>query len=299
MKLIKLSIKEPIAFSSRKIKNYYFSSADYIPAQAIRGALINAKEDYSLLDSFYTSPAYPLIDGKPAVPSHAFSPAISRKSSEYIEEKGILNKVSKELLDNYPYPVEAKPKIGDLIYMTSEDEKYYHYKKAEVPSVITQHVAISKKYGAGEGGMLYAYEYKLLKGIWFLSSEDLGIKSFRVGKGRSRGFGSAEVEAVKEVDLGVPKEGDVVYCLSQCLPSLGKTFFDYDFVIGKTELYLGWFTRVVDGKTVRGQKPVIKVLSAGSLVKLKKIYDLDYLKPAGLNFMVKISDLGELIKKVV
>jgi hypothetical protein len=48
-----------------------------------------------------------------------------------------------------------------------------------------------------------------------------------------------------------------------------------------------------------GQKPVIKVLSAGSLVKLKKIYDLDYLKPAGLNFMVKISDLGELIKKVM
>jgi hypothetical protein len=299
-KVIKLKIKEPIAFSSRRIKSYYFSSADYLPAQTIRGAIIDAKGDYSLLDSYYTSPAYPVVDKKPSVPSHALSPAKSRKCKKHLEVKGILERLKNEgvekLLVNYP--VEAKPKIGDLIYLTSEDEKYNYYEKVEVPSIITQHVAISKKTGSNEGGMLYAYEYKLLDEVWFLASDDLGLKELRIGKGRNRGFGSAEVESVKEVDLNEPKEGDVVYCLSQCLPFFGKTFFDYDFIIGRTELYLGWFTRY-DGKLIMGQKPVIKVLSAGSLVKLKKIYDLDYLKPAGLNFMVKISDLGELIKKVM
>ncbi len=300
-KLIKIKINEPIAFSSRKIKNYYFSSTEYMPAQTIRGAIINAKEDYSLLCSYYTSPAYPIIGEKPAVPSHAFSPAKSRKSKEYVEEKGILSRLEKEgenLLLNYPYSVDAKPKIGDLIYMTSEDDKYYYYSRAEIPSVITQHVAISKKYGSNEGGMLFAYEYKILEGAWFLASDDLGIKQLRIGKGRNRGFGSAEVQSVKDIEFEEPKGGEWVYCLSQCIPSLGKKFFDYESIIGKKELYVGRFTRVVDGKMITGNKPVIKVISPGSLIKIKSVYDLD-LKPAGLNFMVKISDLGELIKKVM
>ncbi|MUM63717.1 hypothetical protein D1867_00245 [Acidianus infernus] len=302
MKVIKLKIKEPIAFSSRRIKSYYFSSADYLPAQTIRGAIIASKGDYSLLDSYYTSPAYPVVGEKPSVPSHAFSPAKSRKCKKYEEEKGILERLKKEgekLLKEYPYPVEAKPKVGDLIYLTSEDEKRNYYEKVEVPSIITQHVAISKKTGSNEGGMLYAYEYKLLDKVWFLASDDLKLKDLKIGKGRNRGFGSAEVESVKEIDLEEPKDGDVVYCLSQCLPSFEKKFFDYDFIIGKTELYLGWFTRSFDGKIITGQKPVIKVMSPGSLVRLNKIYDLDYLKPAGLNFMIKVSDLGELIKKVM
>lgn len=304
IKVIKLRIKEPVAFSSRRIKNYYFSASDYLPAQAIRGAMINASGNYSLLDSYYTSPAYPVVKGKPSLPSHAFSPAEKRKSKRYVEEKGILERLKEKgeklLTEDYPYSVDAKPKIGDLIYPVGEDEKYNYYERVEVPSVITQHVAISKKTGANEGGMLYAYEYKLIDEVWFLAQDDLGVKELRIGKGRNRGFGTGVVESVKEVELEEPKAGDVVYCLSQCLPSFGgRTFFTYDFVIGKTDLYLGRFTRSYNGQVIVGQKPVMKVISAGSLIKLKEVQDLDYLKPAGLNFAVKVSDLSELVRKVM
>jgi hypothetical protein len=175
------------------------------------------------------------------------------------------------------------------------DEKFNYYEKVFIESSITIHTTISKKLGSSERGMLYSYEYKYFTKLWAFASDKLEVREIKIGKGRSRGFGRAEVIWGKEISFDEIKEGDWVYCLSQCIPSLfGRTFFEPEVILGREDLYTGWFTR----ENLQGQKPVFKTLSLGSIIKLKKVIDLDYLKPAGLNFIIKIRDLRELLEKV-
>ncbi|WP_449462225.1 hypothetical protein PQ610_06635 [Tardisphaera miroshnichenkoae] len=310
-----IRFQEPVVFHARNVGNYYLSELDYIPSQTLRGALLNSliSSGSSMRDDFYVSPAFPLG----AAPAHAFMPAKSRKSSELVEVKGVIGRLGdnwkEELAKTFEEvkSIEAgsggasteknavmpKSKVGEIAQLRNETQgESWHYAIRHLRPAIGMHVAINKKTGTSEKGMLYAYEYKRIdEEMWAIASDDLGVSEIRVGKSRGKGAGRAEVAVIGKADLEEPEEGEWGYCLSQCVPSfLGRTYFEAEKVVGKKDLYAGWFTL---GESV-GTKPAIVTMSPGTLVKIRKRGDLDELKPAGLNFLVKIRDLGSFLSEV-
>lgn len=290
--LIRLNVNGYITTQMRKIKNYYFSVNNYIPAQTLRGAILaeyyyqKGKIDYN----FYSSPAYP-VDTAPA---HYFSPAINRKSKIYVERKGVLKEKDKEELD---MTLEEKPKIGNLITLRGEDGNVYKYTEFVPETIIQMHVGIDKQSASNYIGMLYAYEYKKFDKMWALVSAESdvidNVSEIKVGRGRNRNGNIVKIEKVKRVELQEP-EG-LSYCLSPIVPKLfGKEFLRASYIIGEETIYSGWFT----DKNISGQKPTFKAVKEGSLVYVKERKEFEKLFPAGLNFIFKIQDLKTLLDKV-
>ncbi|AWR98159.1 hypothetical protein DFR86_00175 [Acidianus sulfidivorans JP7] len=290
----------------RKIRNYYFSIANYIPSTTLRGAILAEyyNQTGKLDENFYVSPAYPIK----TAPAHYFSPATKRKSNDFVEVKKILEVKEKEFDANEPIEKimelneeknkkkEFKPKIGSLITYYGENEKENIYKGFSSKSIIQMHVAIDKNSVSSYKGMLFAYEYKQFDEMWAVASDseviDI-IKRIKIGRGKNRGNKIVDIEKVREVQFDQSK--GLVYCLSPCVPSLfGKTFFKSGHILGDKSIYSGWFT--ADGFS--GQKPVFETLKEGSLVYVESFSDENSLMPAGLNFMFRISDLKSLIDKV-
>ncbi|BFH74739.1 hypothetical protein SJAV_26830 [Sulfurisphaera javensis] len=300
--LLRLKVNGYTTTQMRKVKNYYFSVADYIPSTTLRGAILAEyyHQTGKIDESFFVSPAYPIN----TAPAHYFSPAEKRKASTFIEKRGILKEKSEELdkgkemidimeLDD----PELKPKIGALITYLGKEDNYHKYTAYRSEAVILQHVAVSKgeNIGTSERGMLFAYEYKKLGEMWAIAkpSEVVDtVKEIRVGRGRSRGNKAIVIEKVKEIEI--PDGKGLSYCLSPCVTSLfGKEIIaGKKQAIGDTSLYSGWFTL----NTHAGQKPVFETLKEGSLIYVEKI-NVD-LRPAGLNFILKIEDLFDLLNRV-
>ncbi|WP_338602833.1 hypothetical protein V6M85_03025 [Sulfolobus tengchongensis] len=314
--LVKLEVKGYITTQMRKIKNYYFSVTDYIPATTLRGAIL-AEYYYQKgkLDlNFYASPAYP----KDTLPAHYFSPATKRKGRCFAEVKGILSQKEKELDSGdigkaLKLEGEGKPKIGTLIRLVNANsecldmrEGVNYYEQYVPESSILMHVAIDKQTASSYHQMLFAYEYKKFGDqMWTLTSSDSEVidvinKSYiKVGRGKSRAGSLVRVEKVKDITFDEPK--GLSYCLSPCIPLLfGKEFFKVktingtQLIIGDTSYYSGWFTT----DSLSGQKPVFKTIKEGSLIYVESGKDFNKVMPGGLNFILKIDDLKSLLEKL-
>ncbi|MEW9492175.1 MAG: hypothetical protein TQ35_0008260 [Candidatus Aramenus sulfurataquae] len=326
--ILKIIPKEPISFYTRAIKSYYFSEKDYIPATTLRGAILKAfmdnsnmkpEEFYNKALNFYISPAYPLM----SAPAHPFVLAVSRKDKRFLEMKDSLKKLedrkedlnisgdwkknlkitiylikkySKEKLGVDQYP---KSRPGTIIKLVKYDQSPYGFESVSTKSIINMHVAINKFHASSEAGMLFAYEYKELPELWAIASEDLGVKEAFVGKSRYKGAGKIKIEKIKDYQIRNPEPGSWAYCLSPCIDKLEvgnskKIYFEWETILGKQEIYNSWFTY----KDLMGRKPSLKVISPGSIVKVNKVNEIDELKPAGLNFMMKINDLRSFILEV-
>ncbi len=313
--IYRIKLKEPAVFHARNVGNYYLSELDYIPSQTLRGALLNSliASGSVIRDDFYVSPAFPVG----AAPAHAFMPAKSRKSGELLEIKGVIGKLGDDWRDELfstiekvklmaeanagdgtsRKGIEPKARVGEIAQLKGgATESSWSYEVVHLSSSVGMHVAINKGTGASEKGMLYAYEYKKAEqDMWALASDDVGVREIRIGKSRGKGAGIAEVSVAGKVELKEPQEGEWGYCLSQCLPSfLGRTYFEAEHVVGKRDIYTGWFTL---GESA-GSKPALITTSPGTLVKVKKKGELDELRPAGLNFIVRIDDLGSFLSEV-
>ncbi|MBW9141912.1 MAG: hypothetical protein K1T65_09585, partial [Candidatus Aramenus sp.] len=198
------------------------------------------------------------------------------------------------------FGVEQYPKSrpGTIIKLVKYDQSPYEFKSVSTKSIINMHVAINKFHASSEAGMLYAYEYKELPALWAIASEDL-VKEAFVGKSRYKGAGKIKIEKIKDYQIRNPEPGSWAYCLSPCIDKLEvgnskKTYFEWETILGKQEIYNSWFTY----KDLLGRKPSLKVISPGSIVKVKEVNEIDELKPAGLNFMMKINDLRSFILEV-
>ncbi|AAY81340.1 RAMP superfamily CRISPR-associated protein [Sulfolobus acidocaldarius] len=309
LQLIKLVVNKYITTQMRKVKNYYFSTTDYIPATTLRGAIL-AEYYYQkgkIEEDFYVSPAYP----QNSAPSHYFSPAEGRKGSEFVEESRILSikndeiNKGKDMREVMNLGIDKKPRIG-VIIKPNEKQKSPNetrYIKYTPSSTILMHVAIDKVSASSFHRMLYAYEYLKFNEMWALAKPgDVidTVEQIRIGRSRSRIDSIVKVQKVKEVNLEEPD--GLTYCLSPCVPSLlGEKLFEIrklssgkTLVIGEESYYTGWFTT----DTHSGAKPVFKTMKEGSLVYVEHKGDYSKLMPAGLNFMVKIEDLASLLSKV-
>jgi len=288
--LLELNVKGGITTgTTRRIMNYYLLSKYYIPATTLSGAIMNTVlKKEGKMRQVYTSPALPIVNNKPVVFSHYFSPSVSRKAKDYVEIKGGLRRTdANSLRERFP---ELKHKIGELIVFDKEDGALNYYKQYEPETEVEMEVAIDRTLGSARKGLLYAYEVLIVDKMWALSSEGFEGE-ISLGRGKNRYYPTVEVRVKKEVELREVKEGDVVYCLTPCVPTLfGKKFIEFDEIWGEYSLYTGWFTT----DNIAGQKPVFRVLREGSLIKVKKVLD-DRLLNAGLNLLLPIEDLGEIV----
>lgn len=306
--LLKLTVEGYVMTLARKVRNYYFSLTDFIPATQLRGAILSEYyyQKGKIDQEFFISPAYPAD----TAPTHYFSPSEGRKSDKYSEERGILKKKSEEIDQNKHLKEimalggEKKPKIGVLIKKDLENPQMTFYSRFTADSIISMHVAINKKLGSTQHGMLFAYEYKKLGNMWALAkpSEVIDvIKSSKLKLGRAKSRINTEVKVEVKGEVELPEPQGLSYCLSQCVPTLfGKTYFTVKkvdgqkVIIGDTSVYTGWFTN----DHMSGLKPVFKTLSEGTLVFVENKGEYDKLLPAGLNFMVSTEDLRSLLDKV-
>ena len=275
---------------TRRIVNYYLLSKYYIPATTLSGAIMNAiLKREGKLRQIYTSPALPIVNGKPVVFSHYFSPRVSRKAKDYVEFKGVLRRNDVESIEK-KFP-ESKPKVGELIVFDREEGGLNYYKQYEPETEVEMEVAIDRVLGSAKKGLLYAYEMLRVDKMWALSSEGFEGE-ISLGRGKNRYYPTVEVKVRKEVELREIKEGEVVYCLTPCVPTLfGKKFIEFEEIWGEYSIYSGWFTT----DKIAGQKPVFRVLREGSLIRVKRVLD-DRLSYAGLNVVLPIEDLSEVTR---
>jgi hypothetical protein len=310
--LLRLKVKGYINAYSRRVMNYYFSSTDYVPATTLRGAILELEYQTKgkVNDKFWVGPALPLGSAF----SHFFIPlnekardggkdsAEAQEMKGVLEEAGKVDKWDKESV--YKLVREKgllghgrKPRIGAVIRKVGERDGYNLYERVRLNSVVQMQTAVDKLTGSNAREMLFAYEYKEFRDLWALSSPDLpqdrGV--LRMGRGKSRSGFQVSFEKVRELDLELAKKGEVGYCLTPCAPSvMGVKLLDGDY-LGDLSIYTGWFTN----DHVTGTKPTFRVLREGTLVKVREAGNYQRLLGAGLNFLVKVNDLGELLEKVM
>ena len=307
--LLRLKVNGYITTLTRRVMNYYFSVTDYVPATQVRGAILAEyfRQKGRTDVEFFASPAFPLD----SAPSHYFSPSRGRKSGEFVEKRDVLKEKEEELSkgrklgDVLKLGDEEKPRVGTIIMRVEAGRDYTRYARFTAESVVSMHVAIDKALASARHGMLFAYEYRRFGELWALARPGEVLDAVkggevRMGRGKNRGSTAVKVEIVRELDLPEPK--GLVYCLSQCVPSLlGREFFKVkrsgdgrQIIIGDTSTYAGWFT----GESASGQKPSFRTLSEGTLVYVEESRGYSDLLPAGLNFMLSIEDLSSLLDRV-
>mgnify|MGYP001770686388 CR=1 FL=1 len=307
--LLKLTVNGYITTLTRRVMNYYFSVTDFVPSTQVRGAILAEyyKQKGKVDMDFFVSPAFPLE----SAPAHYFSPASGRKSGNFVEKRGILKEKEDELSKGRPLSEvlrlnkDDKPRVGAIIRRVEVDKDSTKYTKYTAESAISMNVAIDKTLASARHGMLFAYEYRRFGELWALArpSEVLDVVKggeIRIGRGKNRGNTAVKVQVVREVEL--PEPEGLVYCLSQCVPSLlGKEFFKVKrdsegvpIIVGETSTYAGWFTT----DSVSGQKPSFRTLSEGTLIYIEEKRNYADLLPAGLNFALSINDLSSLLDRV-
>ncbi|AWR98666.2 hypothetical protein [Metallosphaera hakonensis] len=299
--------------STRRTMNYYFSERDYIPSPTMRGAflypLIKRGRKLEELEKYFFTPGYPLTGSggnSPGLPVHPLAPAKDRKSGEYIEVKGVLSRWALEdferLISEYSkLPTEEamspKPRVGNIVTLHESKSNLNRYNGISLDAFVQDSVAIGKRSNSSKAQMLFSYEVKKFDSVWLLTNLDEEVEEIHVGRGNTRGLGRGKVRRVRKVTLEIPGKDDVGYCLTPCVPTfLKKQYFVPQEIRGDTDIYMSWFTW---GDPPRGGlRPSFKVLKEGTIVRMKEVGDLEQLWPAGLNFVVKIKDLGELSERV-
>lgn len=317
MELVKLEInlKEPALFSSRKLGNFYIHTSLYIPAGTLKGALVNVlfARDAALgktaLEELSVSNAYP----KKSVPTHAYIFLTKRKENKFLEKKGILEvddifeekRYNEEVLGLKQLKSDFEPKsvIGEVAEYSPtkeypEEGQHNHYVKATASFKVLPNVAVSKKSGSSQRGMLFSYEIVERGTFWGLVDYDVWKKlkledELAVSLGKGRIGGLAEVKVVdKSVEYA---EKGNAYCFTQCLPSFGSAvFFKTEDHLSATSVYQGWFTN----EYFASRKPSFAVMKEGSLVKISDAAEAKKVMPAGLNFLLKVRDAYSLLKAV-
>ena len=334
MELVKLEVKllEPALFNARKLGNVYIHSSAYIPAGTLKGAIVNEifKRDEGLgkkaLEELSVSNAYP----SGSLPTHAYLFLTKRKHNDFIEKKGILS-LGQEIYEEKRYrdeleelkgmnrEYEPKSVIGETVKFERELERHSVYTRASASFRILPNVAVSKKSGSSQKGMLFFYEIMDVRevdskdrampdeerskktgvaGFWGLVDYDVWKELkledelvLSLGKGRIGGL--AEVKVVQK-SVNYAEKGNA-YCFTQCAPSFGSAvFFRADRFLSATSVYQGWFTN----DYFASRKPSFTTMKEGSLVSISDASKASRVMPAGLNFMLSIDDARSLLRAV-
>jgi len=213
-----IELESPLIITSKQIGKTLYNEFEYIPGSTLRGAILGElkRSGHEISEeienpSLIVQPAYPLIDGFLAEPSHPFiyecklckEILVSDAIIEFYE-KGELN-VNKLIKESCSKGHRATLKsLGGrlIIYKGNKIEK------VSLENVALSSVGISKKIRTSEIGMLYdyigiapGYRFRsIITGKEEIINKIREIKKIYLGRGISRGFGRAKIE-IKDIDL--------------------------------------------------------------------------------------------------
>ena len=212
--------------TARRTITGFASTLDYIPASTLRGALLSSLyragavsrdfiESEREKPQLTVSPAYPVVDGRKAYPSHPFiyKCKVCKDSKNYASEVISTLEVGREPA----YRQKCRPKEHLALKVLHPKPVIFHgssVEQATVESCRAVAVGISRHRATSVKGMLYDYEAMAAgQRFWATATVPSQVEiqvgtELMSGRGISRGFGRAEVTKVDEVDLR--EEAEVV-----------------------------------------------------------------------------------------
>ena len=300
-------LRSPAIITSRTGSRGYVKPMNYIPGTTLRGAIITALYNEGAIDmdfikmehknpSITASPAYPysreLGRTLPATPLHSYCKICKEATSIHH-----ITELAREAARSGDLPGQAfNPTCSSGHYATEIiHPKPISFKdpdpdKVTLGGFFSVNVGISRHRASSAHGMLFNYEaLKPETKFWATVAmrydgveidEGLGIA---VGRGVTRGFGHAEVEKVREIDLKelasiisntMSEDYSLMYSRSPVASidgwsyhtypeniTLGESILKVKRVYGReSNIHLGWDMRL------NRERPVLRGLVPGSIL---------------------------------
>ncbi|ABL78690.1 RAMP superfamily CRISPR-associated protein [Thermofilum pendens] len=278
----RLVLRSPAIVVERRTERGYVKPLGYIPGSTLRGAILDALRAEGVLSlddlrreaespSVLSSPAYPLVGGKRALPASPFA-AYCRECGVVYDFAPVYARQGK--LESIKCPVgrdhTLKPAYpGIVVYKRVAEGGVVVAEKAPIRTFRSTSVGVSKRRGAFERGMLFDYE-AVAEGTEFWAYVwapfDLpGRLEVTVGRGASRGFGWAEL-TLKAAGSAPFSASGLFVALSPLVPlkkaSWGDCTLEVERVLGRTYRVLaGW------DSFKRSPLPVVELVRQGALVE--------------------------------
>jgi hypothetical protein len=260
MKIVEIyfSLKSPAIITERKTEHGFKSIDDCIPSTTVRGAILASLYYHGLVDkatlererenpSLICTPAYPLVNGHKAWPSHPFL----FKCKACGDFLNLSEESLRKLEDGLPPPIRLSCEQGHACLQPLYPGIYSKNPDMKRKKFYSVCVGINKKRASFEAEMLWEYD-AIAAGQQFwtmaISPDDLPmekIKEFWIGRGISRGFGRCEIKTEKEQDReeeiertkNAVKNGRIVlYAISPLLSIIGGLCFSYPQEINLAEV---------------------------------------------------------------
>jgi CRISPR/Cas system CSM-associated protein Csm3 (group 7 of RAMP superfamily) len=289
---IEVTLLSPTILTHKITKTGYLKPLDHIPGSTLRGAILTALYYYGYLNqvdlkneatepSLLATPAYPIISVEnrdfqtlPATPFDFECKLCSKKISKLrvltsVLEKGLYQQV--ELTADCPEHGSMKTLYSKLLARGG--------KKPSLNIVYTTSVAINKATRTAMRGMLYNYE-AIAPGLRFwarVAFPDHIVskleKKFEIsiGRGRSRGFGRAQIILLTEHEPEFTSLPTTFIALSPLLPlkmfTWGSCSVVIDVIYGRTFKIIGGWDMAYGLR-----RPIVTAVKRGAVLKTKIKY---------------------------
>ena len=208
---IYLSLKSPAIITERRTEHGFKSIDEYIPSSTVRGAILASLYYHGLVDkatlererenpSLICTPAYPLINGHKAWPSHPF--LFKCKACE--DFLNLSEESLRKLEDGLPPPIRLSCEQGHACLQPLYPGIYSKNPGMKRQKFYSVCVGINKKRASCEAEMLWEYD-AIAAGqqFWTMAilPDDLPIEKIEecwIGRGISRGFGRCEIKTEEQ-----------------------------------------------------------------------------------------------------
>lgn len=317
----RLVLRSPAIVTARRTERGYVKPLSYIPGSALRGAILTALfragrlgeaelEKESREPTLLASSCLPLVGDKKTLPATPFMGLCKLCDSRVDVTREAADALASgrepaftPLCPRDGCPLE--PLHGRFVYNDGGTLRVFRPSTFRVTSV-----GISKERGAAVKGLLFDYE-AIAEGAafwcWVAVHESLtlpGELEVAVGRGRSRGFGWADLK-LKPVEAGSAYGEGVFVALSPLAPVEQLSWQGQSVrirrIIGREgSLQLGWDYRS------RGFRPIVNLARPGSLVvagvagssaalKAGLPVEVAGFKVVGLNSIIPVSEYLSLL----
>jgi len=288
---VEITLESPAILASRATRSGYLKPLSYISGSTLRGAILTALYYRGYVDQDYlkeewkepkllASPAHPLTGAGqrtlPATPADFECKVCGRRTSMLHELVSALKGEQYDRVDlsaECPQHGPMKSLYASHVYRSGRGLETYSHSVFYAAST-----AINKATRSAMKGMLFNYE-AIAAGTKFWAR--LAIPStiagklpsafeVYIGRGRSRGFGRAEVKAIRESTLPGGELPGVFIALSPLLPlrelKLGPCTLTINVAYGRPfEILSGW------DMATELHRPVLKAIKQGAVLKANAV----------------------------
>jgi len=283
---VEISTLSPTILVFRATRTGYLKPLDYIPGPTLRGAILTALHYHGYLTlkdlekeaknpSFLSTPAFPVVSiesrefrAVPATPFDFECKLCRRRESKLRDLVGVYKKGLSQLVSLTAECPEHGPMRTLYSILLA-----HRGRKPILDTIYVTSVAINKATRTAMRGLLYNYE-ALVAGLKFwarltipdyIAGKIPSIFEVSIGRGRSRGFGRAQIKLLEEHNPENTQPSGFFIALSPLLPlrtlTWGSCSITAEAVYGRTfKVVSGW-------DMVMGfHKPIVTAVRRGAVL---------------------------------